>query len=183
MPNHSAFRYEYQRLPNQLLSDVEVISVDDSSRRGIYKGVWDTGATATMITPKIFNALNLAVVDTATVHGVNSLIKAPVVLVNLVLPNGIMVNGVRATVSDIQGVDMLIGMDLIKLGDFSISNFEKKTVFTFAIPPFKNRTDLYEKAIAVSKRKKQDMFLSAEYGLGVQGNQISGGIRHGKFID
>jgi hypothetical protein len=80
--------------------------------------------------------------------------EVPVVLVNLILPNRIRVNGVRVTVSDIQGVDMLIGMDLIQLGDFSISNFEKKTIFTFAIPPFRNRTDLYEKAIAVSKRKK-----------------------------
>jgi predicted aspartyl protease len=154
MPNHSAFRNEYNGLPKQLLSDVEVISVDDSSRRSKYRGVWDTGATATMITPKIFNELNLAEVDTTTVYGVNSSKKVPIVLVDLVLPNRIKVNGVRATVSDIQGIDILIGMDLILLGDFSISTFEKKAVFTFAIPPFKNRTDLYEKAIAVSKRKK-----------------------------
>jgi hypothetical protein len=154
MPNHFAFRNEYQGLPNQLISDVEVISVDDSSKHSIYKGVWDTGATMTMITPKIFTELKLTVVDTAMVHGVNSLMKVPVVLVNFVLPNGIIVDGVRVTVSDIQGIDILIGMDLIQLGDFSISNFEKKTVFTFAIPPFQNRTDLYEKAVAVSKRKK-----------------------------
>jgi hypothetical protein len=154
MPNHFAFRNEYQGLPNQLLSDVEVISLEDPSRHGMYKGVWDTGATLTMITPKIFTELKLTAVDTVMVHGVNSLMEVPVVLVNFILPNKTMINGVRATVSDIQGVDMLIGMDLIKLGDFSISNFDKKTIFTFAIPPFKNRTDLYEKAIAVSKRKK-----------------------------
>ncbi|MDR1430446.1 MAG: aspartyl protease family protein [Spirochaetaceae bacterium] len=154
MPDHFAFRNEYQGMPNQLLSDVEVLSLEDPSRRGTYKGVWDTGATLTMITPKIFTELKLTAIDTATVHGVNSLMKVPVVLVNLILPNGIGVGGVRVTVSDIQGVDMLIGMDIILLGDFSISNFEKKTVFTFAVPPFQNRTDLYEKAIAVSKRKK-----------------------------
>jgi hypothetical protein len=154
MPNHAAFRNEYQVLPNQLLSDIEVVSVDDPSNHKIYKGVWDTGATQTMITPKIFNELKLTVIDTAVVQEVNSLMKAPVVLISLILPNGIRVSNIRATVSEIQGVDMLIGMDLIQLGDFSISNFEQKTVFTFAIPPFKNRTDLYEKAMAVSKRKK-----------------------------
>jgi hypothetical protein len=78
----------------------------------------------------------------------------PIVLINLILPNGIQVNEVRAAVSKIEGADMLIGMNLIQLGDFSISNWDIKTVFTFAIPPFQNRTDLYEKAIAVSKRKK-----------------------------
>jgi hypothetical protein len=107
-----------------------------------------------MITPKILSDLELTTVDTVTVHGVNSLAQVPIVLINLILPNGIQVNEVRAAVSKIEGADMLIGMDLIQLGDFSISNWDRKTVFTFAIPPFQNRTDLYEKAIAVSKRKK-----------------------------
>jgi hypothetical protein len=154
MPNHFAFRNEYPSLPSQLLSDVEVISVDDSSRRDIYKGVWDTGATRTMITSKTFTELKLTVIDTAMVHGVNSLMKVPVVLVNFVLLDRVGLNSIRAMVSDIQGIDILIGMDIIQLGDFSISNFEKKTVFTFAMPPFQNRTDLYEKAMAVNKRKK-----------------------------
>jgi hypothetical protein len=154
MPNnHFAFRYEYQALPSQLISEVEVISLEDPSRHNIYKGVWDTGATLTMITPKIFSELELTPIDTATVHGVNSIMQVPVVLINIVLPNKIKVNSIRATVSEIQGVDMLIGMDLIQIGDFSISNLDKKTVFTFAVPPFQNRTDLYEKALAVRKRK------------------------------
>jgi hypothetical protein len=80
--------------------------------------------------------------------------QVPVVLIDLILPNKIKVSKIRVSVSEIQGVDMLIGMDIIQLGDFSISNFEGKTVFTFAIPPFNNRTDLYEKALAVNKRKK-----------------------------
>jgi hypothetical protein len=107
-----------------------------------------------MITPKILSDLELTTVDTVTVHGVNSSAQAPIVLINLILPNKIQVNEVRAIVSKIEGVDLLIGMDLIQMGDFSISNHDGKTVFTFAIPPFQNRTDLYEKAIAISKRKK-----------------------------
>jgi hypothetical protein len=48
-------------------------------------------------------------------------------------------------------IDLLIGMDIILLGDFSISNCGGKTLFSFAIPPFENKTDLYEKALAVNK--------------------------------
>jgi predicted aspartyl protease len=154
MPNHFAFKDEYKTLPPQLLSKIEVISLESPFPHGVYAGVWDTGATSTMITPKIVSELNLKPVDTATVYGVNSLKRVPVVLINLILPNKIKVSDVRATVSEIQRIDMLIGMDIIQLGDFSISNHERKTVFTFAIPPFQNRTDLYEKAIAVGKRKK-----------------------------
>jgi hypothetical protein len=51
----------------------------------------------------------------------------------------------------VKDVDLLIGMDIILLGDFSISNGDGKTLFSFAIPPFENKTDYYEKAIAVSE--------------------------------
>jgi predicted aspartyl protease len=155
MPNHAAFRQKYKTLPPQLLSDIEVISLENPSLRNKYRGVWDTGATSTMITRKILSELNLTPIDTATVHGVNSLMLVPVVLINLILPNGIKVNNVRVTVSEIQGIDMLIGMDIIQLGDFSISNLERKTVFTFAMPPFQNRTDLYEKAVTVSEGERR----------------------------
>jgi hypothetical protein len=33
-----------------------------------------------------------------------------------------------------QGIDVLIGMDIISLGDFAISNFDGKTQFSFRIP-------------------------------------------------
>ena len=33
-----------------------------------------------------------------------------------------------------QGIDVLIGMDIISLGDFAISNYESKTQFSFRIP-------------------------------------------------
>jgi predicted aspartyl protease len=154
MSKHSAFRQTYESLPPQLLSNIEVISLNDTSAHGVYRGIWDTGASMTMITPKIFSDLKLTPIDTITVNGVNSCNQVPVVLINVVLPNGIKVYGLRATVSEIQGIDMLIGMDIIQLGDFSISNSEGKTVFTFAVPPFPNRMDLYEKSIAVSNRKK-----------------------------
>lgn len=33
-----------------------------------------------------------------------------------------------------QGIDILIGMDIIKLGDFAISNYKGQTQFSFRIP-------------------------------------------------
>jgi predicted aspartyl protease len=125
--------------------------LDNPRLHGVYLGVWDTGATTSLVTHKVFSDLNLTPVDTVTVHGVNSSVRAQVVVIDLILPNGIKISGVRATVSETRGIDMLIGMDIIQLGDFSISNFEGKTIFTFAMPPFRDRTDLYEKSMLVAK--------------------------------
>ena len=52
------------------------------------------------------------------------------------LPNGVGIRGVQVCDSKIgdQGLGVLIGMDIIVNGDFSISNFNGKTVFTFRTP-------------------------------------------------
>jgi hypothetical protein len=66
-----------------------------------------------------------------------------------------MVEDVNVMICDLkQDIDLLIGMDIILLGDFSISNGGGNTLFSFAIPSFENRTDHYEKALAVNKRNK-----------------------------
>jgi len=65
------------------------------------------------------------------------------------LPNLVEVKNTNVTVCNlVKDVDLLIGMDIIQLGDFSISNGKGKTLFTFAMPPFDDKTDLYDKAIA-----------------------------------
>jgi len=47
----------------------------------------------------------------------------------------------------VRDVDLLIGMDIIQLGDFVISNGAGKTLFTFAMPPFEDKIDLYKRSI------------------------------------
>ena len=55
-------------------------------------------------------------------------------MVDLLLPNDVRVTDVAVTEADIPTTDVLIGMDIIMLGDFAVSNFEGKTCFTFRIP-------------------------------------------------
>jgi hypothetical protein len=44
-------------------------------------------------------------------------------------------------------------MDIIMLGDFSISNgADEKTLFSFVIPSFTDKIDLFEKAVLINKR-------------------------------
>jgi len=58
-------------------------------------------------------------------------------LINLYFPDTRgEVNGVRAGLGNIEGkgFDVLIGMDVITLGDFAISNYQDRTVFSFRYP-------------------------------------------------
>ena len=51
----------------------------------------------------------------------------------LMLPNNIIVKGLRVGDGEFQGFDMLLGMDVISLGDFHLTN-DGNTVFKFTIP-------------------------------------------------
>jgi len=36
---------------------------------------------------------------------------------------------------------MIIGMDIISLGDFALGNGNNQTLFSFAVPPFQEKID------------------------------------------
>lgn len=101
-----------------------------------YEGIWDTGATGTVITKKVVEELNLKPsgqtdVDTANgrVSNVNTY------LVNITLPMNVSVQGVKVTEGNLpSGEDILIGMDIITLGDFAITHFNGQTKMTFGMP-------------------------------------------------
>lgn len=116
-------------------------------KRLTVKAVWDTGATHSMITQETAQKLELPVVDTGRVRGVNSSAIADIALLSIGLPNGVLLPDIRVIISTLGGQeDMLIGMDIIRLGDFSIYNANNETLFSFAIPPFPEKIDLAEKS-------------------------------------
>jgi predicted aspartyl protease len=151
---HFAFKQEYHGLSFKLITDAElfIASPGRLGRKGIkVKALWDTGASGTVITPKVSGALNLVPIDRIKVAGVNNISMADVVEVSIGLPNMVMVEDINVMICDLkQDIDLLIGMDIILLGDFAISNWGGKTLFSFVIPPFENRTDHYKRALAVN---------------------------------
>ena len=55
-------------------------------------------------------------------------------MVNVMLPNNVGIPFLQVTEGVLAGFDMLIGMDIISKGDFSISCSGGKTVFSFQLP-------------------------------------------------
>ena len=97
--------------------------------------IWDTGATGTVITQKVVDACGLKPIGVTQVRGVNSVTISEVYLVNAVLPNTVGFANVRVTKGTItDNVDVLVGMDIITMGDFAITNKDGKTVFSYRHP-------------------------------------------------
>ncbi|MCR5622087.1 MAG: retroviral-like aspartic protease family protein [Treponema sp.] len=154
---HTAFRTEYPAAAKELVNQVGIAPAGEADKMQEYRAVWDTGATLTVVTPKVQSDLGLASIDEMQIMGVNSRSIVPVVLIDVVLPNRVIVTGVRAAVAELGSEDMLLGMNIITLGDLCLSNKGGKTVMSFAYPPFDNPCDLLEKAEAVNARKKRQV--------------------------
>jgi hypothetical protein len=101
-----------------------------------FKAIWDTGATNSVITPKVVNECQLKAIGKTLVQVVDEPPKPKsVYLISMMLPNKMGIPDVRVSMNEISsGIDVLIGMDVIQRGDFAITNCNGKTVFTFRMP-------------------------------------------------
>jgi len=99
-----------------------------------YDAIWDTGATNSVITQAVIDACGLVATGMSQVHGVHGEQQRETHLVNIYLPNNMVVGGIRVTSGELIGADVLIGMDVINLGDFAVTNFKGQTKFTFRFP-------------------------------------------------
>lgn len=100
-----------------------------------FKGIWDTGATNSVITKEVVDVLQLQPTGQTEVHTAKGVHTTNTYLVNISLPGDVMIQHVRVTEAELaQGVNVLIGMDIITMGDFSITNHNGKTTMSFRVP-------------------------------------------------
>jgi predicted aspartyl protease len=118
------------------------------------KALWDTGATNCVVTKQTAKNLNLKPISVSKVSHADGVSLANVYLVNVYLPNNLVIPTVRVTeCADNSGnFGVIIGMDVITMGDFSITNSEDKTTVSFRIPSIKT-IDYVQEADEIIKSK------------------------------
>ena len=118
--------------------------------------LWDTGANRSVISSKLVNNLSLEPVAMMPASGVHKQETCKVYLIDVHLPNMITVKDVKVIeVKNIPNADVLIGMDIITIGDFSITNANKKTVFSFRFPSDFKHIDYAQKAKEIREKKER----------------------------
>ena len=102
------------------------------------EAIWDTGATNSVITETCAQQLGLVCVSKTIVNSVHGSKESNVYYLNITLHNEQITIKSKVTecskLSRDDKIGILIGMDIINQGDFSISNFGGNTVMTFRIP-------------------------------------------------
>jgi len=143
-PKRLTLAYNHAGLIKRIKTPVALFSKTyDAGKSFTVNATWDTGATCSIIVPEIAQKLGLKVIDTVPIFAVNSLHRTNVSLVSLRFPNGATFDNFRVMVCPITpNTEMLIGMDVISCLDLAVSNGNGQTLFSFAVPPFKNKVDL-----------------------------------------
>lgn len=136
-----SFTQKYDGLTNMLITDCFVcesfnpeIEKKPHPEFVHYTGLWDTGATGTVITKRVVEQIGLIPTGVINTYHANGECLVNTYLINIRLPNGVALHTLKVTEGKLNGFDVLIGMDVIMRGDFSISNKDSKTTFTFQIP-------------------------------------------------
>ena len=143
MQNFTAFTKNEKGKINVLRTEVNVIAdkninPDFRKSKEKYNAIWDTGATNTVISDKLAEELKLNSVGIATVSTAGGIFEVNKYIIGLQLPNRLTIESVMVTAGKLdENTDFLIGMDIITLGDFSITNVDNKTTFSFRYPSCK----------------------------------------------
>jgi len=140
---HAVLNYEYNGLVDAIFTPVELFyDVYDDLTSYLTNALWDTGAMLSVISPEIVSKLNLDIVDTIQIAGINGDSIAEVAMVSIRFPNDTLIKDVRVAICKMApNNEMIIGMDVITQMDIAITNGNSQTQFSFVMPPFENRKD------------------------------------------
>jgi hypothetical protein len=124
-------------LVKRIITDVDITNIDTGQKIQT-QGIWDTGATISVITKSIANALELIPVRTETLRGVHGIKEVNVYYVNITLNNKNITLDTKVAecdkLSPDDSVGALIGMNIITMGDFAITNYQGDTTMSFRVP-------------------------------------------------
>lgn len=119
--------------------------------------IWDTGSMMTSISSRVIKKLSLVKTGEITVQTPIGRGIKNTYIVDVLLSGGIHIKDLRVSESDFgnKNADMLIGMDIITRGDFIITNYNNRSVFSFRIPS-EGHVDYFEENIKTELKKSKE---------------------------
>jgi len=158
MTDYSAFFVKYKGVTNELTTPASILPLFTTNPAffGVpfeIEALWNTGATTTCIKPALWKRLELYPLESGCTElsGIGGNVATDLTLINLLLAPKFEIEGCPVYVVDFPGnADILIGMDIISMGDFAVCNTGKTSSFSFVIPPFSDRINFVDKAGSIT---------------------------------
>jgi len=108
------FTYEYNGISRHLITPAKIESAKNKQGTFDIKALWDTGATCSLIRREVALQLNLQPISKTFISTPSDKNKpSNVYLISLYLPNNTNFPNLQVAEGELNGCDMLIGMDVI----------------------------------------------------------------------
>lgn len=139
-----AFTVSANNKINILTTPIKIYSTKDfnknfNNKKDIYTALWDTGSTMTVISSELAKELCLDPAGEIEAETASGKYKTNKYILSISLPNHLNIENIMVSSGKLMpGIDLLIGMDIIGLGDFAITNKDNKTMFSFRFPSVNN---------------------------------------------
>lgn len=145
----------WDKLVSQIITEVFITSdvrdtniVIDETKE--WNALWDTGASCTSISKKVIKELGLKPTGKHKTSTASEEILANEYNINLAIPKCVKATDLSVIENNVEDkFDCIIGMDIIGTGDFSITNKDEHTTFSFRVPSIKEidyEKEMYELA-------------------------------------
>ena len=129
----SAFTIDYSQRKREIITKCKIKNRLEDSPPLEGSALWDTGATSSVVSKSFAKKLQLKPIRRGKIQDIHGHRTVDVYLADIWLSNEMTYPGWNFLENDIVGkVDVLIGMDIIGNGDFSICGGR---VFSFALLP------------------------------------------------
>ncbi len=136
----SAFTVKYRRVVDLLESSMIVRAAGRDLSVSTF-GFWDTGSNVSVISKTIAEELKPKLMGYAKLRGVTGLDYLSQYLIDIELPNGLVIKDLEVSESlnlgrrqNREPYGCLIGMDVIQLGDFALNHADGYTTLSFRTP-------------------------------------------------
>lgn len=121
----------YGKIVNRLNCNILIKKPFEESVKNC-QAVWDTGAMTSAVSKKLYDELQLQMLEKTFVASANGTAQSVITVIDIILPNGLHFESVKATVCNLpKSIDVLLGMDIITLGTFPVASDKIKTLLTF----------------------------------------------------
>lgn len=137
----AVFTKEYEVQPEAILSSVIVCPPVDLTADvtvpvhcQVDNVLWDTGATNTLISQQVVDALGLKPLNKAIISSAGGDVESWTYLVHIILPTGTAELNVQVLLNDNSDYDVVIGMDIINSCDLCYTNKGGKSTFSLRHP-------------------------------------------------
>ena len=121
-------------LADEIVTECEFVSLDQTRRVKALRAMWDTGSNATILSAKLVRDLRPDRFGQGGMTGIGGQSEGDTYLIHISLPTGDVITYQEVYEADLSDYDAIIGMDIITRGDFHLDSSKGETLFSFQLP-------------------------------------------------